>query len=485
MPPHMASSRRSMCPAPAAHAYRCSVALLVAAAALLLPAPLVAVQQTAPAQGSPPSTAIPAPSGAAVAAPPSPPAPPAQASQSAPSASSADAPAITEDQLRQLLVGKDLYLRSGYLDNNLQFNENGALIGHSPQGSYTLSGIRITKIRVQKHKVDLEGERYGLHFLGALPGEAPAAVMDRVNITPRSRPVRITIDREIVFKEKQPKPKPQKSRKGAAPPASKAITPSAQPAQAASHPATAPATSPAPAATAEPNSSAVTLPPNAASSDASAANTPENSETPLEAYEAKEEIDAAPPYDRPEEAKSVTGTHSQAHANQLLRSAIDKIFAQGLDERLMAVLPDYWKVYYQSAGETSESWPQDPTVFRQSTVDKKARLISAIDPASNQYAQEYGVAGLAEYRVVVGADGKPKQIAILRPIGFGLDESAVDALNKAAFEPAQKDGHPVPVALDMVVEFRIYSHRTAQSSNPRAAQMSNQPILPGPYSVQH
>jgi len=42
---------------------------------------------------------------------------------------------ITEDEVRKLLAGKQLFLRGGYLDNTLSFNEHGVLIGHSPQGS--------------------------------------------------------------------------------------------------------------------------------------------------------------------------------------------------------------------------------------------------------------------------------------------------------------------------------------------------------------
>src|SRR5271157_4759977 len=75
---------------------------------------------------------------------------------------------ITEADLKRLLTGKALYLRSGYLDNSLCFDEHGRLIGHSPQGSYTLSIIQIDRVHVTKHKVTLEGARYGLHFLGQL-----------------------------------------------------------------------------------------------------------------------------------------------------------------------------------------------------------------------------------------------------------------------------------------------------------------------------
>ena len=77
-----------------------------------------------------------------------------------------------------------------------------------------------------------------------------------------------------------------------------------------------------------------------------------------------------------------------------------------------------------------------------------------------------------------------------RPIGFGLDESAVDSIRKASFQPAIKDGKSVPVLLDLVVEFRIYSKRTAVSSEPQTGNQpsgtqTNTPSLPGPYSVQH
>ena len=52
---------------------------------------------------------------------------------------------ITEDQLRQMLVGKDLYLRGGYLGDSISFTEHGKLSGHAPSGSYTLCGVRIEK----------------------------------------------------------------------------------------------------------------------------------------------------------------------------------------------------------------------------------------------------------------------------------------------------------------------------------------------------
>jgi TonB family protein len=178
----------------------------------------------------------------------------------------------------------------------------------------------------------------------------------------------------------------------------------------------------------------------------------------------------------------------------MLKDALDKIFAQGFDERLMASMPDFWKLYYQAVADKADYRPKDPAVLRQNTVDKKARLLSTFEPESNEYAQTNAVAGMALYHTVIGADGKPGEIAVGRPIGFGLDENAVEAIRKASFAPAMKDGKAVPVMLDLVVQFRIYSKRTAVTNTPEPEarpeaatkpEATVKPALPGPYSVQH
>jgi hypothetical protein len=64
---------------------------------------------------------------------------------------------LNEEVLRQQLAGKPLYLRDGYLDNTLNFDEQGKLVSHSLKGSYTLGAIEIEKVRLTKHKVELEG----------------------------------------------------------------------------------------------------------------------------------------------------------------------------------------------------------------------------------------------------------------------------------------------------------------------------------------
>lgn len=394
-----------------------------------------------------------------------------------------------------MLVGKELYLRSGYLDDSLAFNEHGKLIGHSAQGSYTLCGVEIDKVRLTKHKVELEGARYGLHFLGALPYEDPTKAVDRVRITPRKKILKITIDRELVVKAKVKKEKEKKLETAAKPaaPAPSVAANAAASAPAASAPGSAP--EPASAASAAPapapeNSSAASAESQSPAAPASTAAAVSASQPPAGAQpeepdtdEAQKEIAAASPEERPADPNSVTATTSPAHAAQVLKDALGNIFSVGLDDRLLEAMPDFWKLYYQAAAAHTDFRPTDPTVLRQNTVDTKARLLTTFEPASNEFAQSAGVAGMALYHAVIGPDGKPAEIAVARPIGFGLDESAVDAISKAQFAPALKDGKPVPVLLDLVVQFRIYSKRTNVTDSPDQAQKPPAPALPGPYSV--
>jgi TonB family protein len=393
-------------------------------------APAADQQSTQPA-APPAADSAPAPSPAQV--PATAPAPAASATTSEPAASDA----FTEDQLRQLLVGKSLYLRDGYLDNSLSFDEHGRLIGHSPQGSYTLNAIQIEKVHLGKHKAELEGQRYALHFLGASPNEDSDKAIDRVKITPKKKIVRISIDREQVVIPKK------KKEKGSAK----------------NHSADAPSKSPSAPASTQPQS--------AAAADDATANTPHAAES-----------------DLPADAARVTVTSSPAHSARLLRDAISRIFAPGIDDGMIASMPDFWKLYYQAVAAKTDYRPTDATILRQNTVDQKAKIVSTIEPPSNEYAQANGIAGLALYHAVIGPDGKPQQIVAGRPIGFGLDESAVDTIRKASFEPAMKDGKPVPVWLDLVVQFRIYSKRTMASAAPADAGHAQDSRLPGPYSLQ-
>ena len=58
--------------------------------------------------------------------------------------------------------------------------------------------------------------------------------------------------------------------------------------------------------------------------------------------------------------------------------------------------------------------------------------------------------------LVIGSDGRPREMRVARSLGMGLDEKAMQAVKQWKFEPAMKDGHPVAVQMNVEVSFRLY-----------------------------
>ena len=81
-------------------------------------------------------------------------------------------------------------------------------------------------------------------------------------------------------------------------------------------------------------------------------------------------------------------------------------------------------------------------------------------PVAAQYSKEARQAryqGVCIVSVIVDANGNPQSPRVVRRLGMGLDEKAIEAVRKYKFAPALKDGtKPVPVAINVEVNFRLY-----------------------------
>jgi TonB family protein len=316
-------------------------------------------------------------------------------------------PPLTEDALRARYVGKLVFLRGSYLGDDLNFDQNGKVNGSPTIASFTLSAFEVRKVKLSKHKLEIEADRYGLHFFGALPYEDETKSFDQVKIS--KKPVHISIDRELIVV-----PKVKKEKKKSEP-------------------------------TPQEIAAAQTLKTRDDAAAGTAPPTPATSGAAVETYQALAAV-------------------SPAHSAMLMNKALDNIFASDIDQSMLSHLPDYWQEYFHSKSQHRQYMPADASIKVVSEGMTPPKVLNSIDPSSNEYAQKYGIAGMELLRTVVDASGTPRQIAIARPIGFGLDEKAVDAVKKSHFQPATLNGQAVPVVIDMVVTFRIYSNRTKPGS---------------------
>ncbi|MBW4027336.1 MAG: energy transducer TonB [Acidobacteria bacterium] len=80
----------------------------------------------------------------------------------------------------------------------------------------------------------------------------------------------------------------------------------------------------------------------------------------------------------------------------------------------------------------------------------------SVDPEFSDEARRAKYQGICVVSLIVDAQGNPQHVRVVRPLGMGLDEKAVEAVKQYRFKPAMYKGHPVPVEIDVEVNFRIY-----------------------------
>jgi TonB family protein len=142
-------------------------------------------------------------------------------------------------------------------------------------------------------------------------------------------------------------------------------------------------------------------------------------------------------------------------------AAVDKIFAQGIDPGLQRAMPPFWQHYFNPA----LAWPQDTltgqtiySLFGQPGQAKDVTpptVLHKTDSKMTSFAEHDKVHGVLQLRMVIDTQGVPRRIAIVRPIGYGLDELAVEAVTKWQFRPGMRSGQPVAVEMLLNYDFEF------------------------------
>jgi TonB family protein len=82
-------------------------------------------------------------------------------------------------------------------------------------------------------------------------------------------------------------------------------------------------------------------------------------------------------------------------------------------------------------------------------------LISKVEPEYSEEARKAKFSGTVVLSVVVDTSGVARSIHVVRSLGLGLDEKAVEAVAHWRFRPATRNGLPVNVAAYVEVNFRL------------------------------
>lgn len=84
-----------------------------------------------------------------------------------------------------------------------------------------------------------------------------------------------------------------------------------------------------------------------------------------------------------------------------------------------------------------------------------AHLLYGPKPKYPDEAKAAHIQGTVVLQVVIDQRGIPTQIGVLSPLGFGLDEAAMDAVAMWRYSPTKLDGKPVDVITQITINFSL------------------------------
>lgn len=82
--------------------------------------------------------------------------------------------------------------------------------------------------------------------------------------------------------------------------------------------------------------------------------------------------------------------------------------------------------------------------------------ISTPDPEYTEEARAAKTQGTCVLWLIVDDRGNPRNIRVVRGLGFGLDAKAIEAVKQWRFQPSLRAGRPVSVQISVEVGFRLY-----------------------------
>jgi len=176
-----------------------------------------------------------------------------------------------------------------------------------------------------------------------------------------------------------------------------------------------------------------------------------------------------------------TGSHPITP--EFVHAIMNRIFLTA-DDRAADLVPDYWKpcfgaqttavrkchmspriapLFRFASPLQPSSPPPDLTpasdsqgVFAVGKGITPPHAVHAPDPEYSKEARRERVQGILIISLVVDKLGQPSDIKLISPIGYGLDEKAMDLVKTWKFEPGRRGSEPVATYATIEVAFHLY-----------------------------
>lgn len=143
----------------------------------------------------------------------------------------------------------------------------------------------------------------------------------------------------------------------------------------------------------------------------------------------------------------------------MIGEALSHVFL-ARNEQLAEVAPAYWRNFLAGSdpsNRTLEQWELlvGRKVYRIRDGVSGPRCLSCQDPDYSEVARQAKLQGIVVLCAIINQEGRVEHLELSRPLGLGLDESAINAVSQWRLEPARLDGRPVPVLLTIEIHFHL------------------------------
>jgi protein TonB len=102
-------------------------------------------------------------------------------------------------------------------------------------------------------------------------------------------------------------------------------------------------------------------------------------------------------------------------------------------------------------GKTPYTGPN--TVYTVADDVSVPRLIHSVEEEYTEAARNAKISGIVLVNLIVEPNGNPSHTRVVRGLGMGLDEKAIQAVQQYKFKPGMKNGKPVRVELNISLNF--------------------------------
>jgi TonB family protein len=82
-------------------------------------------------------------------------------------------------------------------------------------------------------------------------------------------------------------------------------------------------------------------------------------------------------------------------------------------------------------------------------------IIHKVEPEYSEEARKAKWQGTVQLSIVIDENGHPRDPKVTKALGLGLDQKAIEAVEKWIFKPGMKDGKPVAVYATIEVTFHL------------------------------